>query len=702
MAVIQKIRNRAGLIITIIGASMVLFILSDALSNNSSLLFSQSNTVAEVYGEEISIQDFQKYLNDQIESYKINTGKRDLSNEDTELLREQSFNQLIFEIILNKQIANLGISVSSNELFDLVQGSSPHPLIRQAFTDPNTGVFEPTRVMQFLKSLDYDQTGEARSKWKVLEDDIYKTQLRHKYNTLIKKGIYITSLEAKNINTERAKQAAIELIALKFDEVNDTEIQITEDDIKNYYEQHKNDYEQEASRNIEFVNFDIVASKDDSTEILSWCQNILKEFSETIDDSVFVNINSDLPFINTYFKKGELSKEIDSLMFAVDTGTVYGPYIESGAYRVTKLRNRKFIPDSVKARHILLKPSQQRNYKATLALTDSIKKLIDDGKDFAALAKTFSDDPGSKEKGGELDWFEQGAMVKPFNDMCFYHSKKGQITITRSNFGFHIIELLDTKGANECVQVAVLVRDIVPSSTTERKLFALANEFAGNNQTVSDFNNTIAKSGLNKRIAENVKVNDRSIIGIPNARAIVQWANKASLGEISKILELDDKFVIAHLSKITDKGPAKLEDIRVQVELEIKKEKKGNLLSERIKKAMEGSQQIDQVAEKLGSATIASMDKISFFDAYIPNIGRELKLAGAIYVSESGRVIGPVVGELGVYVFSIELFQEVPELGDYSFIKNQVLTQNLANSDFNVYEALKETGNVVDNRADFY
>ena len=702
MAVIQQIRNRTGLIMVIIGASMLLFILSDALSNDSSMLFSQSSVVAEINGEEIEIQDFQKYVSNQIESYKSNTGKRNLSTAETDQLREQSWNQLVFESILNAEINKLGIGVSNEELFDLVQGSNPHPLIRQAFTDPKTGIFDGAGVLQFLKSMDFDQTGEQKRKWRVLEDDVYEAQLKHKYNRMITKGVYVTNAEALVDHANRTKSAAIELISVKYNEVDDAEVNITEADIETYYEENKDEYKREASRNIEFVSFDIIPSKDDSIECLDWCKGIIAEFKETKNDSVFINLSSDEPFNNTFFKEGELSAELDSIMFSSDTGTVYGPYLESGAYRIAKLISKKNIPDSVNARHILIKPNQNRNVKAAIALADSLKEEIEKGKDFAEFVQIFSEDPGSKENGGEVGWFNQGEMVKPFNDMAFYYAGKGDIRIIRSQFGVHIIQLLDLKGGNLSVQLGVLIRNILPSTATESSLYAKANEFAGKNRTVDAFNQAIADIGYNKRIAENVKENDRTIIGIENARPVVKWANSAEVGQISKVIELDDKFVVAHLSKITEEGPAVLEDVRVQVELAVKKDKKAELLIDRLNKAMQGSELIDQVADKLGSATIVSMDKISFFDGYIPKVGRELDLIGAIFASQPDQLVGPIKGDQGVYVFVIEIFQDVPEINNYNYLKSEILKKTLINSDFAVFEALKDKGNVVDNRAQFY
>jgi len=702
MAVIQQIRNRTGLIMVIIGASMLLFILSDALSNDSSMLFSQSSVVAEINGEEIEIQDFQKYVNNQIESYKANTGKRTLSTADVDQLREQSWNQLVFESILNAEINKLGIGVSNEELFDLVQGSNPHPLIRQAFTDPQTGAFDGASVLQFLKSMDFDQTGEQKIKWRVLEDDVFEAQLKHKYNRMITKGIYVTNAEAQVDHANRTKSAAIELISLKYNEVDDAEVNITEADIEAYYEEHKDEYKREASRNIEFVNFDIIPSKDDTLVCLDWSNGIIVEFKETKDDSVFVNLSSDEPFNNTFFKEGELSAELDSIMFSSDTGTVYGPYLENGAYRIAKLINKKNIPDSVNARHILIKSNQNRNVKAALALADSLKEEIETGKDFAEFVQIFSEDPGSKEKGGELGWFNQGEMVKPFNDMAFYYAAKGDVKIIRSQFGVHIIEILEAKGGNLSVQVGLLVRDIRASSATEGGLYSKANEFAGKNRTVDAFNQAITDNGFNKRLAENVKENDRTIIGIENARPVVKWANSAEVGQISKVIELDDKFVVAHLSKVTEEGPAILEDVRVQVEIAVKKDKKAEILVDRLSKAMQGSELIDQVADNLGSATIASMDKISFFDGYIPKVGRELALIGSIFASQPDQLVGPIKGEQGVYVFVIEIFQDVPEINNYTYLKSEILKQTLTNSEFAVYEALKEKGNVVDNRSQFY
>lgn len=703
MAVLQKIRNRSGLMIGIIGFAMVSFIVMDAFNSQGFLLGGSSNDIAEIAGTNITYQEFNQKLNEVIDNYKLNANKKNIDTETNDLLMEQTWNQLLFETVMNNEYEKVGLDVGSEEMFDLVQGSEPHSLVVQAFTNPETGEFNPSQILQFLKNMEFDPSGESKTKWLQLEQNIYSSRKSEKYNNLIKKGLYVTNAQAQNEYISQNKNINIDFVDLPYSSVADTSVIVTDNEIQDYYSKHIKKYKQEESRTIEYVTFDVIPSANDTLEIFNSLVKLNEEFKTTTDDSIFVNLNSDIPFDNVYHKKGTLSPIIDTIMFTADTGFNYGPYLENGYYKISKFVDKKNIPDSVNARHILIKPTAEKGgLKASLNMADSLKKELENGKSFAEMANANSEDPGSKIKGGDLGWFTQGTMVKPFNDAVFYYGKKGDITVVTSQFGVHLIEIIDTKNDSIGLQIATIARKIEPSTFTGNEIFKQANTFSTKCHNPDAFNKIIVDEGLSKRIAENIKENDRTIIGLKNPREIIRWAFKEDEGTISKkVFELEDKFVIVLLKNVIEEGTTPIENIKIQIEVELKKEKKGIQLKAKLEDALAKVKTIEELA-KILETEVQSAQNITFFNGYVSGIGRDLKLVGAAFAAQPNVISNPVAGEFGAYVFIVKSITDAPAQQNYTDMKNQLQSKLTQSIDYEVYNALKDKANVFDNRSNFY
>ncbi|MBN4065837.1 peptidyl-prolyl cis-trans isomerase, partial [Candidatus Amoebophilus asiaticus] len=520
---------------------------------------------------------------------------------------------------------------------------------------------------------------------------------------LIKKGIYVTTAEAKNEYQDLNRIANIDYIYLRFNTIADTAISIAEEDIILYYDTHEKKYQQEESRTIEYVAFDIIPSKEDTLDVFDWVNDLKEEFQNTREDSLFINLSSDRPFDNTFHLEGTLSPVIDSLMHAADTGYMYGPYLEDGIYKIAKLVKKGMVPDSVHARHILVKPTVERGgLKGTREFLDSLKTEIEGGADFAQLVADHSEDPGSRDGGGDLGWFAEGAMVKPFNDAVFYYDKVGDMPIIQSQFGLHLIEILEKEGENPAVQLAILERRVEASSATENDIFQRASKFLSQNRTTEAFDKAVADQGLTKRIAENIKESDRTIIGLTDPRELIRWAYKEDEEAISKkVVELQDKFIVALLKTVTEEGTAPLEDVRVQIEIEVKKDKKAQVLVEKFENVLAQASTLADIANEL-ETEVQSADNITFSSGYVSGLGRELNLVGVVFASQTGNISKPVKGDNGVSVITVREFKEISEPSDYARAKAVMLGRVMQSVDYEVFDALKEIGNIVDNRYNFY
>ncbi len=696
----NSMRNRGGLLVGIIAFAIVAFLAGDVLISGQNIFGGQPTDVGEINGEKVEFEDFQTKLDANIEQYKNSTGQSNLNESMTGYMVDQTWNQIIYDEVMKQRIAKSGIKVSPEELFDMVQGANPHPEVRRAFTNPQTGAFDPSQVLNFLKNMDQqDPSGDTRKQWLAFEKAISEERIRQKYMNAVKAGMYVPTAFAKADYMDKNKTANISYVLLDYTSVSDSSIQVSESDIKTYYNAHKYKYKQaEKTRSFDYISIDIAPSKDDTLETQKWISEQLVGLQNASNDSAYINLNAETKYLGAYNKKGELQAALDTIMFSKAQGFIYGPYIDAGAYKIAKLISVKALPDSVRARHILLSTANV-NPDDVKKKADSIKNLINAGGNFAALAMQFSTD-GSKDKGGDLGYFDNKQMVKPFSDFCF-QGTKGKVGVVLSQFGYHIIEITDQKNFNKQISVGVIDRAITPSNSTTQSLFGKANALLSTVASAGDFDNLTLKDGFGKRAAEDIKETDRFIAGVESPRELIRWAYKADINDISPLFETGNKYVFAKLTKIKDAGTIPMEYIKTELEAAVRKEKKAAMLKEKITTAMNGAGTIQQVAQKL-NVTAVPASGISFGFPVIPGVSREPMVVGKLFGSEKGKMVGPEEGERGVYLVYVESFVDALPLPDYTSNKRDLYTTAKSRVDGEFIEGLKKAAKIKDNRILFY
>lgn len=711
MAVIGKIRQRAGLLIGIIGFSLVLFVLGDLLNSNGKFLHGSDTTVAEIGGKKIKIQDFQERVAKMEENYKTNTNKENIDAATADQLKDQAWGQLLNEQLLGKQYDKIGIKVSPEEIFDMVQGKNPHQQIKDAFKDPKTGQFNPANVIQFLKNMDNDQTGKTRAQWLAFEDFLKNDRTSTKFNNLVKQGLYVTTDEAKRDYEAKGKQATIKYVVLNYAAIADSTVKPSESDLKDYYSANQNKYKQEASRKIEYVTFEVNPSAEDRKEASDYIDKLVEPFKASTDDSAFVKMNADSKPDSMYHKKGTLSPILDTAFFNAPVGTVIGPYEENGYFKISKLISVKDIPDSIKVSHALItyKGAQRapesvtRTKEEAKVRADSLFKLAEkDPKNFIDIAKGASDDLVSATKEGDLGWINMNSPMDSRFKAGAFDTDKGKVKLVESDFGFHIIKVFDISKTEKQVKVASVDRKIEAGTKTYQGIFSKATEFAGKNNTADAFDKACKDQGLNKRVAESLSEAEKNVPGLDNARGLVQWAYRSKKGDVTeKPYEFGNKFVIAKLVDIKEKGIAPMEQVKDQITTEAIKDLKAKQLIEKMNTAMNGAANIDAVASKLGKPA-ATASNVNFGAPYIQNIGLEPALVGTVFTLKQGQLSKPIKGETGVYAVQVESFTEPPAMKDFTQNKKQMIQQLGGRAAYEVFNALKEKANVVDNRGKFY
>ena len=700
MSIITNIRNRAGLLVAIIGLAILSFLAMDVFSGNGIFSNRPTNVAGEIDGEEVSIQYFETRVQEAIESYKTNTQQDKLDDATIAMLRDQVWNELVKEQLIATEYGALGLGVGLDELFDMVQGTNIHPSVRQAFSNPQTGEFDRNQVVTFLRNLD-QQPEDMQKRWSGFEKYIKQDRETQKYNNLVSKGLYITTAAAKRNAVESGRSMSGRFILLDYATIVDSTIKVDESELKDYYNKNKKDYEQkEASRSLEYVVYDVQPTGDDSARTRQVLTDLLSDFASTDNDSLFIALNSDLPYADSWVKEDQFSSEMEKILFQAPVGSMSDIYLEGNYFKVTKVVAKGARPDSVRARHILV-PVENNDEVSAKAKADSLKALVDGGADFGMLALTNSTDQGSAAKGGDLGFFAEGMMVKPFNDACF-NGNKGDIVLVRSDFGYHIINITDKKGLRAAVKYGTIVNEIQSSTDTYRDVFAKANKFQGENRNIDDFNKSTEAAGLVKRTAENIKIGDRAIPGFQNAREIVRWAFKAEKGDVSSTFELEDRYVIAVVTKIAEEGTRDFEDVKTEVEAAIRKTKKADKLIEQAKAAQaKAKNDMDGLARELNNI-VQVYSGATFQSNFMPAMGRELTVLGKASIAEKGKVVGPLKGERGVYLLIVDEVVEAAAATDFKPTQRNLSAQLASRAQNESINALKERIDITDMRYNFY
>jgi peptidyl-prolyl cis-trans isomerase D len=708
MATLQKIRTNAGILIAIIiGLALFSFILSDLFSSGSTLSRSSRNELASIDGESVQVTDFQRKVEELGDIYKSNSGKNQIDEADWVQIREQVWQTLLQEKVLGKQYDKLGLAVTPEELFDLLQGNNPHPIIRQLFTNPETGQFDRSAVVNFLKGLDSGKlTDQQKSYWLYMEKEIRADRMNTKFNNLISKGLYIPAEEAKQSLEAKNKQVSIEFISQNYSSIPDSLVRVSTAELEKYFDQHKSDYKSEKTRTIEYVAFTVVPSAADFKGAEKWINEIKPDFVKTNENIQFVNSNSDVSFDNTWHKMSTLPDTLANWIYKNNAAIndVYGPYFENNSYKLAKLQASRMMPDSVQARHILLKVNSQADVTGVKSLADSLKNLILKGGDFASLARQFSTDTGSALKGGDLGWFKRGMMVKSFEDSAFL-CNVNEVKIAASQFGLHIIQTTKLGALSKQVQVAILERQVTPSTQTYQNYYAMAGKFASENTTREKFDAAVIREKMNKKMAV-LHEADITLAGLEYPRQLIRAAFKLKPDNILKnsdgspIFELGNNFVIGTVVGATEEGTATLKDVRARVELAVQKEKKGQLLADKMKKASAGKSDMASIASALGGKVL-NASNVNFASTYLPDVGVEPAVVGTAVSLAQGTVSEPVKGETGVFLVKVTTVSQNTN-NDVKAEKERLAQEFLYRAGTQSLDVHKKAVKIVDKRPTFF
>lgn len=706
MAVIQKIRNRSGLAVIIIGVAIAAFVIGDFGKQRASNV----TDIGVVDGEAIPYMDFNGKVEETMELQKENTGTDRITEEQAFSIRQSTFNQMVKMIILTEEYNKLGLTVSPEELFDQVQGKNPHKYILQYFKDPNTGIYDPAMVLNYLKNLDQMEP-KNKTQWLQFEKAIKEDRQETKFNNLVAKGFYQPKALLNLNHIHQTKSLKIRYISPSFAGVADSTVKLTDEDYQKFYDKNVGFfYSDEAYRDIDFVVFDVLPSETDRKNTAEDVVKIYADFTTVADAKTFTSANTDKRFDTGFVKKGVLPGKLDSIMFNSKVGTLVEPFESGNAWIMAKLIDIQERPDSMQASHIMvawegtnLSNTVKRTKEQAKLRADSIAASLKNNPiPFAELARQLSDFPSAKDDGGDLKWFMDGGQ----NYALFFTEgltmKPNDVRVVETGVGYSVFKLTAKTKPVKKVQVAVLQRDIEPSTQTFQDTYLQASTFQGQNKTQAAFDTAVRKTGLSKRNAATVRETDNYLQGLQNAREVVRWAyaEKTVPGEISPVFDLTGRYVVVLLKGKTDKGLQPLDKVKERLEPAVRNVKKIEMTAKRIEDVMKTTTDFSAMAGQLNARIDTTIVTFIAMNQY--PITRDLEVVGKLFTLPANSIQGPLIGNQGTYVVIIDEIIEASPKEDFTMERSQALQAFGGRASNGLFEALKKSADITDSRLLFY
>ena len=715
MAVLNKIRQRSIFLIIIIALALFSFIIGDIFTNMGSADKSQ-NVVATVNGDDIERGAFMN----QVENIQRQSGG---SVTNTQAMN-RVWDQEVRNKVMQTQYDALGISIERDYMRQLLKQNLGS---LEEFKN-EAGLFDEDKLNEFianLKAIAPETTTLNGSPvnykaWTDFEQTISQTGVQQTYFNLVKAGVIGTLTEGELDYQLENDKADLKYVQIPFSSIPDSVLKIKKSDIKNYIKKHSKKYEVEASRDLVYVQFKEQASLEDEQAIQAELSALVDDkvefneaakanetvigFKNSSDANAFVNANSSVKYNNNFVFESSLPKADLKAMVSLELNDVYGPYKEGDSYKLSKLVAKKMISDSTKVRHILIPfvggvrvdPSVTSTDAQAKAQADSIYKVLKTNRSKFNSLLVLSSDKVSNEKDGVIEFAYTDGFAEEFKAYSFENSK-GSLGVVKTDFGYHVIEILSQGPKQQAYKIATIVQEIEPSVKTIDDVFKNKSKFEIA-IAKSDFNEVSDQANYKTMPVSSIKELDESIPGIGMQRAIVRWSfeDGTEVGDFKSFNISGGGFVVAKITAVNEKGLMSVEKASVTALPEIRKEKKAALIIGRI-----SATTLDAIASEEGQ-TVKTAISVNMKNPTLSGAGREPKVIGTVFGLTKGATSKLVVGLNGVYAVQLTKLTTASELPNYQAAANRVgqAKSNAVNS--KLYTALKDAAEIEDNRASFY
>ena len=710
MSIIEQLREKyAAVGFGFIALSLIAFVLMDAgKSGAGGEGVKSTDAVGEVNGTKVSYRELQDQVKMMEQNYTAQG--RPVDDAAREGIYNQVWNSIVDKTLIDVELDKAGVQVTDKELADMLFGDNPPQELRQAFTDPQTGVYDPNALRQRIAQLK-KQSGSEREQTEQYFNSLKENKRIEKYFSLVAESYYVPKFLAEKALADENTIVSFKYVGVPFTQVADSSVKISDKEILDYANKNADDYKvKDASRNIAYVSYSINPSKEDTANVLNTVSGLKEGLIESTDPALFVMRNASvLPFQDAYYSKTRIQiPQKDSILGAV--GHVYGPYLDGNNYVISKVVDVKTLPDSAKVRHILVSlngPDGQPKMDDASAkkLADSLLTVVSaPGANWANLALQYSDDGGSKDKGGVYEFFEQGKMVGPFNDYSF-EKPKGSKGVVKTDFGYHVVEVLDQKNFEPAYKVAYLAKAIEVSTATLNDALNKANVFYSKAGDLKKFNDAVVADGLTKLISDNIAATSFVVPGVGADRKLVNDIFKADVGDVLAPQEVNGKYVVVAVTGEQKAGLPGADKLRAQIEpLLINKAKAAQLIAQ-----LKDVKTLEAAAEKFTSP-VYNADSVSLSQPSLTTGAFEPKVVAYASNKDAVNKLSPAIaGNSGVYlVLPTSIGTKENASTDVAAVKKrltdqakQTLQNEMSYGSPAVLKAIKKTVTIVDKRAKF-
>ena len=713
MAILNKIRSKSIFLIIIIALALFAFIFSSILDSGG-FNADKQNRVASINGVNLDREDFAT----KVEAQTRRAGANSSTTRAVNAVWEQEVNR----VLLEEQYEELGIQVGKDRTQELLKQALQNDV---RFQDAD-GFFSEAKMQEFIATLKDSQNPGDYQSWLVFEESLRNQEKQEIYYNLVRAGVGATLKDGEVAYKLDNNTVDIQYVQMLYTSVPDEEAPVSKDEIQEYVNDHKDEFQTEETRSIRFVKFVEEASLEDENALKAELSKLRNEYTarngatgvietfagfdktEEIED--FLIDNSDVPFVDRWFFKKDLPSTNADTLFALGKGGVYGPYKDGRYMNLSRVVDVRKMPDSVKTSHILIDfqgavtnkargpipSSATRSKEDAKKLADSLLSVLKRNKNkFEDLAKEFSTDKSNSDNGGDLDYQNPNLFAAGYRDFIV-DNNEGTIGIAETNFGYHVINIVDQKNVQDVIKVATVVKEILPSDKTISNIYNTTQKFELA-AAEGDFQTVATENGYAVRPVQRIRAMDETLPGEGAQRTVVQWAfeEDTNVGDIKRFAT-NDGYIVAQVTRRTPAGTERVEDVSLQVTPIIRNMKKAEI----IKNKISGST-LSEIAQSQGT-TVKTAGAVSMNAPTIAGAGNEPKVVGAAFGLKEGEVSSPIEGSRGVYVIEVVKVSEAPGLENYAAFAGQQAQKSRAAVSTKVLNALKEAADIEDNRATFY
>ena len=667
MASLQRIRNHGALLIAIVGLAMLAFILGDFLNSGSSFFNRSRENVGVIEGQKIHYTEYEAAKDQLTEVYKIETGRSDFDEDMNAQIRNQVWNMLMMDYTLRAQANKIGMDITKDELSELCIGENPHQIIRsrRVFMDEN-GQFNRNAVVNLLQTINQDSEDaeqnanlkQAKTYWLYWEKAVRISYMQEKYTALLQHLLKANSVDAEFAFNGRQHGVSAEYAMQPYFTVADSLVTVSESAVKKLYKQHKEQFKQTPNRAIKYIAFDIVPSEDDFKAAQELMEKLQEEFRTAEDVSVVVNTNSDIMYDGRDYSEQTVPAQFKEFAFAkgAKAGQCTEILFENNTYAMARIMQAGYsLPDSVELKAIAAEEGQEDQ---------------------------------------ELGWFKADQLPKNIAEPAFNGKRGARFTVAQG-MGEQTYEIMELGKPTPKVKLAILAREVTPSSKTYSALYNKAKQFIVDNNNAEAMEVAAQEQGMAVIPQFNLTATTDKVGQLKASRPIVRWAFEAKEGAVSDVFECGQQFVIAALTEVNDGDYRPLEAVRAELTYEAR----NNAKAEYIIKQLKDAENLEAAAKIMGQE-VQAVERVSLADSRFGNAGMEPAVIGATIALGENALSEPIQGNAGVFVVKTGAANDLAEEFNADAEKAQ-LSSRYAYLPYQAMQLIEDNAKVEDNRANF-